>query len=123
MPIVFYYGVENWTAAVRLHERVLFSDGIVAQITGVLLSKNNVPEKEIDKFSEQIKERHMGRLFENFEAYDVQETRRIAREEGIENLVKVNKKHGISKEETSSDLMDLYHLSVEKALKAVELYW
>ena len=26
LPIVFYDGIENWTAAVRLHERVLFSD-------------------------------------------------------------------------------------------------
>ena len=120
LPIVFYDGVENWTAAVRLHERVLFSDvlgeyipdyrcilmqlkeysnaelmkredvlsvimmltnlhqmsdfvqierevspeylqkvmkdapkyllGIVAQITEVLLSRINVPDKEIDKF-------------------------------------------------------------------------
>lgn len=26
LPIVFYDGVDNWTAATRLHERVLFSD-------------------------------------------------------------------------------------------------
>ena len=148
LPIVFYDGVEDWTAEMRLHERVLLSDvlgefipdyqcillqskkysnaelmkredvlsvimmltnlhqtsdffrierevspeylqkvmkdapeyllSIVTQITGVLLSRINVPEKEIDRFSEQIKERHMGKLFENFETYDVQETRRVA---------------------------------------------
>ena len=189
LPIVFYDGIDNWTAAVRLHERVLLSDllgeyipdyrcilmqvreysnaelmkredvlsvvmmltnlhqasdftkivsevspeylqmvlkdapeyllNIVSQVTEVLLSKINVPDSEIEKFSEQIKERHMGELFVNFEPYDVQATRREAREEGIEqgieNLVKANKKHGISKEETTSDLMELYHLSVEKA--------
>ena len=197
LPIVFYDGADNWTAAVRLHERVLLSDllgeyipdyrcilmqvreysnaelmkredvlsvvmmltnlhqasdfskivsevspeylqmvlkdapeyllNIVSQVTEALLSEINVPDREIEKFSEQIKERHMGKLFANFEPYDVQATRREAREEGIEqgieNLVKANKKHGISKEETSSDLMELYHLSVEKAQKAVELYW
>ena len=197
LPIVFYDGIENWTAAMRLHERVLFSDvlgeyipdyrcilmqlkeysnaelmkredilsvimmltnlhqmsdfaqierevspeylqkvmqdvpeyllGIVAQITGVLLSRINVPGEEIDKFSEQIKERHMGRLFENFETYDVQETRRIAREEmreeGIRILIKTNKKHEITKEETISDLMETYHLSDEEAHKTVELLW
>ena len=201
LPIVFYDGVENWTAAVRLHERVLFSDvlgeyipdyrcilmqlkeysnaelmkredvlsvimmltnlhqtsdfaqierevspeylqkvmkdvpeyllSIVAQITGVLLSRINVPGEEIDKFSEQIKERHMGRLFENFETYDVQETRRIAREEGREEmreegiriLINTNKKHEITKEETISDLMETYHLSDEEAHKTVELFW
>ena len=92
--------------------------GIVAQITEVLLSRINVPDKEIDKFSEQIRERHMGRLFENFETYDVQETRCIAREEGrvearkearedaqkegIRILIRTNKKHKITKEETRS---------------------
>ena len=26
LPIVFYDGVENWTASNRLHDRILFSD-------------------------------------------------------------------------------------------------
>ena len=201
LPIVFYDGVDNWSAAVRLHERVLLSDvlgdyipdyqcilmqlreysnaelmkredvlsivmmltnlhqasdftriehevspeylqrvlkdapeyllGIVAQITGSLLSKINVPADEIDKFSEQIKERNMGRLFENFEAYDVQETRREAREEGIKqgiekgikNLIKAYKKYQISKNDIADDLVELYNLSEEDARKKVELYW
>ena len=152
LPIVFYDGVENWSAAVRLHERVLFSDvlgeyipdyqcilmqvkeysnaelmkredvlsvlmmltnmhrvsdftrigsevseeylqkvlkdapeyllSIVVQVTKALLSEINVSDAEIDEFTEQIKERNMGRLFANFEAYDVQEARRVAKEEG-----------------------------------------
>ena len=56
---------------------------IVAQVTEALLGEINVPEDEIDKFSEQIKERHMGKLFANFEPYDVQATRREVREEGM----------------------------------------
>lgn len=51
----------------------------------------------------------MRKLFENFEAYDVQETRCAAREEGIrqgkeqgleqgiKNLIRANKRHEISK--------------------------
>ena len=201
LPIVFYDGAENWTAAVRLHERVLFSDvlgeyipdyqcilmqlkeysnaelmkredvlsvvmmlanlhrvsdftrigsevseeylqkvlkdapeyllSIVAQVTKVLLSEINVSDEEIDEFTEQIKERNMGRLFANFEAYDVQETRRKAREEGIEqgieegiiNLIKTHKKHNISKDDTVKDLMEYYSLCDEEAQKTVELYW
>lgn len=56
---------------------------IVAQVTGALLSELNLPDEEIEKFSEQIKERRMGKLFANFEGYDVQATRKEAREEGI----------------------------------------
>ncbi len=54
---------------------------IIAQIVEVLLLKINVPREEAEEFSGRVKERHMGELFANFEAYDVQETRRIAREE------------------------------------------
>ena len=68
---------------------------IVSQVTEALLSKINVPDREIEKVSEQIKKRHMGKLFANYEPYDVH----------------------------SSDLTELYQISVEKALKAVELYW
>ena len=67
----------------------------------------------------------MGRLFENFETYDVQETRRIAREEarkeaqeeGIRILIRTNKKHEITREETVAGLMETYHLSGEEAHK------
>ena len=34
-------------------------------------------------FSDQIERRHFAMLFENFEAYDVQETHRISKNEGI----------------------------------------
>ena len=67
----------------------------------------------------------MGRLFENFETYDVQETRRIAREEarkeaqeeGIRILIRTNEKHEITKKETVAGLMETYHLSAEEAHK------
>ena len=154
LPVVFYDGTEDWTAAASLHERVLLSDifkdyipdyrcilmqlkdysnaelmekgdelsvimmvnklhraadfveigeevsagylqevtagtpehllGIMAQVIEALLLKINVPLEEAADFAGQVKERRMGELFSNFEAYDVQATRRKAREEGIQ---------------------------------------
>ena len=49
---------KKWKKAVWDAPECLLS--IVAQITGALLSRINVPDEETDKFSEQIKERHMG---------------------------------------------------------------
>lgn len=48
---------------------------IMTQIVEVLLAKLNIPQKEIDGFIGQIKERNMAELFANFKAYDVQATR------------------------------------------------
>ena len=59
---------------------------VIAKITAALLTKINVPEKEIETFTEQIKERKMGMLFENFQAYDVQETRRIEHEKAVKEV-------------------------------------
>ena len=205
LPIVFYDGYDNWTAATRLHERVLLSDilgkyipdyqcilmqlkdysngelmkredvlsvimmvanlhqaadfvkigsevsreylqdvlegapeyllGIVEQVVKALLLEINVPDAEIEEFSTQIKERRMGKLFSNFEPYDVQATRREARAEGreegraeevqkgIERLIKVSRKHGCTQEETTEDLEEQYLLSHEEAWEKIKLYW
>ena len=48
---------------------------IIAQIVEILLLKVNVSREEAEAFAGQIKERPMGELFANFEAYDVQATR------------------------------------------------
>lgn len=205
LPIVFYDGPDNWTAAARLHDRILFSDifgdyipdyrcalmqvknysnvelmrredvlsvilmiarlhrasdfakiseevsqeylqevfkdapeyllDIVEQITRALLLEINVPSEEVEEFSGQIKERHTGRLFANFEPCDVQATRKEAREEGreegreqeIENgirrLIHVSKKHGHTREEAKEDLMEQYLLDGDEAIAKVDLYW
>lgn len=78
-------------------------------------------------------------LFANFEPYDVQATRREAREKGreegraegklgemengIRRLVLVNKKHGCTRDETREDLMEQYLLEESAAAEKVELYW
>jgi predicted transposase/invertase (TIGR01784 family) len=62
----------------------LLSDVTITLLTGV-----NVPKDEIDQFSDKIYEREVPKMFEPLKKYDVQETRRIAREEGkAEGLAK-----------------------------------
>ena len=47
----------------------------------------NLPKEEIADFTDRILERRVPMFFESFEAYDVQETRRVSREEGkIEDI-------------------------------------
>ena len=55
---------------------------LIGKIISVLLLKLNVPREEVAGFTDQIERREFTMLFENFEAYDVQETRRISRSEG-----------------------------------------
>ena len=101
---------------------------IMAQVIEALLLKINVPLEEAADFAGQVKERRMGELFSNFEAYDVQATRREARKEGkietrnedIEKLVKVLKELEIPLEEIKKQLVKQYHLSdreIEEKIK------
>lgn len=164
LPVIFYDGEKNWTAAVTLHEKVLLADilgkyipnyqcimvqlkdysnqelmekkdelsivmmldklksaaefvdlvreadkkyldeavagtpeyllDIMAQAAEGLLSRLNVPEEEVVKLTDQIKERRMGELFANFKGYDVQEVRREAREEGHRKGVEEGRREG-----------------------------
>lgn len=87
LPVVFYDGTEDWTAAASLHERVLLSDIFKEYIPDyrcILMQLKDYSNAEAADFAGQVKERRMGELFSNFEAYDVQATRRKAREEGIQ---------------------------------------
>lgn len=51
---------------------------IIAKITTALLYRLNVPEEEVNEVVGQIKEKRMPVLFEHFEGYDVQATRKEA---------------------------------------------
>ena len=55
---------------------------LIGKIVAVFLYRLNVPRKEVEYFTDQIARREFDMLFDSFEAYDVQETRRISREEG-----------------------------------------
>ncbi|MDE6129741.1 MAG: hypothetical protein K2G16_11205 [Lachnospiraceae bacterium] len=84
-----------------------------------LLLKINVPLEEAADFAGQVKERRMGELFSNFEAYDVQATRREAREEAhnedIEKLINAMKELAIPVEEIKKQLIKQYHLNDREA--------
>lgn len=56
---------------------------LIGKIISVLLLRMNVPKDEVESFTDQIERRNFTMLFENFEAYDVQEARKISRIEGI----------------------------------------
>lgn len=55
---------------------------LISTIVAVFLHRLNVPNEEVAGFTDLIMERRIGMLFDSFEAYDVQETRRLSREEG-----------------------------------------
>ena len=104
---------------------------IIAQIVEILLLKINVPREEAEAFSSRVKERHMGELFANFEAYDVQETRRIAREEAKEeareenvaNAIRMMREVSVSREITKQQLVKQFGLSTQEAEERLKLYW
>ena len=60
---------------------------LIGKIISVLLLKLNIPEEEVADFTDQIERRNFAMLFENFEAYDVQETRRISKAESVLELL------------------------------------
>ena len=55
---------------------------LIGKIIAVFLYRLNVPRPEVERFTDQIKGGDFQMLFDSFEAYDVQETRRISRAEG-----------------------------------------
>lgn len=65
---------------------------IIGKIIAVFLYRLNVPRKEVEKFIDLIERREFDMMFDCFEAYDVQETRRKSRAEGMERLSRLNLK-------------------------------
>ena len=55
---------------------------IIGKVIAVLLHKLNVPDEEVYDITDQITRRQFSMMFDNFQAYDVQETRRTSREKG-----------------------------------------
>lgn len=96
---------------------------IVAQIAEILLVKLNVPDEDVELFTGKIRERKMGELLANFEAWDVQEIRREAREKGIEKMIQALKAVVNSQVVAKQQLMEQYELNEEEADKRIELYW
>ena len=197
LPILFYDGPENWTADLRLHDRINCSDMLkeyipdyccfpvqlkdysniqlmekrdelsvlmmfdklystadlermnreidpqymkdvtentpeylltdMAQIVERLLLRINVPFEEAEDMAEQIKERRMGEWCANFKGYDVQETRRLAREEAreeaIAQAIKMMKEASVSREVTKQQLVKQFGLDPQEAEEKLKANW
>ena len=55
---------------------------LIGAVFSAFLHTINVPAEEINDLTDHITRRQFNMMFDSFEAYDVQETRRVSREEG-----------------------------------------
>jgi len=70
---------------------------LIGKIVAVFLYRMNIPRKEVEAFTDRIKRRDFDMMFDSFEAYDVQETRRVSKAEGRKEGRKEGLKEGIEK--------------------------
>ena len=86
---------------------------LIGKIIAVFLYRLNVPRKEVESFTDLSTRRDFDMLFDSFEAYDVQETRRISREEGrMEILVpQICKK--LKKQFTPTEIADFLEVDIQ----------
>lgn len=87
----------------------------------------NLPEEEVDEVVGQIKEKKMPVLFEHFEGYDIQATRKEARlegiKEGIKVLIEAGNEMGNPKEIVAGKVKEKFALSDEDVKEYFALYW
>lgn len=99
---------------------------VISKIITVFLSRLNVPKAEIGDFTEKIERREFTMLFDSFEAYDVQETRRISRAEGakfqlVKQICKKMKKNMAANEiaelfeEDENEVQQIYDVAIRYA--------
>lgn len=67
---------------------------IIERVVEVMLRHLQISEKEVEEFTEQVKERKMGELFEHFKDCDLPAERRKARAEGLAEGIKEGIKKG-----------------------------
>ena len=74
---------------------------LIGKIVAVFLYRLNIPKEEVEQFTDLIGRRKFGMMFDSFEAYDVQETRRISEAKGnvkriiTQTLKKLAKDHSV----------------------------
>ena len=99
---------------------------LIRKITAVFLYRMNIPREEVEDFTDQIERREFNMLFDSFEAYDVQETRRISKAEGetlhlVKQICKkIQKGYSVSNiadmlEEDESTIQRIYDIAVHHA--------
>lgn len=87
---------------------------VISKIISVFLSRLNVPKEEIGDFTGRIERREFTMLFDSFEAYDVQETRRVSKAEGEKcHLVKLVCKK-IKKNLTAEEIAELFEEDINE---------
>ena len=96
---------------------------IVSRVITVMLRKLNLEEGEILNFTDQVRERKMGELFENFRGYDVPAVRRESQAKGeIIRLIKqicMKLKKGQSVDRIADDLVENVD-TINKICAAIE---
>ena len=86
----------------------------------VLLHKLNIPDEEVYEVTDQITRRKFSMMFDNFQAYDVQETRRVSREEGrLEGRIEGERTGRIEGEQLH--LIKLVIKKIEKQCSAAQI--
>ena len=96
---------------------------IIGKVIAVLLHKLNVPDEEIYEVTDQITRRKFSMMFDNFQAYDVQETRRVSREEGrLEGRIEGERAGRIEGERAGRIEGERLHL-IKQVIKRIELQY
>ena len=93
---------------------------IIGKVIAVLLHKLNIPDEEVYEVTDQITRRKFSMMFDNFQAYDVQETRRVSREEGrLEGRIEGERTGRIEGEQLH--LIKLVIKKIEKQCSAAQI--
>ena len=89
---------------------------LIGKIIAVFLYRLNVPRREVEQFTDQIKGGEFQMLFDSFEAYDVQETRRISKAEGkAEDILELLSELGTAPEELCRTIQETTDLEKLKS--------
>ena len=99
---------------------------LMGSVFSAFLHTINVPAEEINDLTDHITRRQFNMMFDSFEAYDVQETRRISREEGeqlylIKKIIKKIQKHysveriSDNLDESPATIQPIYDLAMKQA--------
>ena len=99
---------------------------LIGAVFSAFLHTINVPAEEINDLTDHITRRQFHMMFDSFEAYDVQETRRISREEGeqlylIKQIIKKIQKHysveriSDNLDESPATIQPIYDLAMKQA--------
>ena len=90
---------------------------IIGKVVGVLLHRLNVPDEEVYHFTDQITRRKFDMMFDSFEAYDVQETRRVSKAEGKQLMLIEMVLKKIAKNYTAEQTADMLEMDIETVQK------